>query len=273
MLATEPCTGDTVELDDVEVRTPAGDQLVDPLDLLLEPGDTLVITGRSGSGKTTLLRSLAQLWPYCSGTLRRPDGANETMFLSQLPYVPLGDLRAVVSYPASPGDIPDADCSGRWPMWRWAISSFGSTRCRTGPRSSPPASSSVSRSPASCSPNRKRSSSTRPRRHSMKVWNSRCTSCCEPGCRHHRRQRQPPPHRRAASRTASGASRRGRVAARPGGRRRTRSGLTFRWRNRAGQFPAWKRSRRPSIGATRSSRRHCGWPERGRSARYASLSR
>ena len=69
----------------------------------------MVITGRSGSGKTTLLRSLAQLWPYCSGTLRRPDEANETMFLSQLPYVPLGDLRAVVSYPAAPGDIPDTE--------------------------------------------------------------------------------------------------------------------------------------------------------------------
>jgi putative ATP-binding cassette transporter len=31
------------------------------------------------------------------------------MFLSQLPYVPLGDLRAVVSYPTAVGDIPDAD--------------------------------------------------------------------------------------------------------------------------------------------------------------------
>jgi putative ATP-binding cassette transporter len=31
------------------------------------------------------------------------------MFLSQLPYVPLGDLRAVVSYPAPPGEIPDRD--------------------------------------------------------------------------------------------------------------------------------------------------------------------
>ena len=29
------------------------------------------------------------------------------MFLSQMPYVPLGDLRAVVSYPASAGEIPD----------------------------------------------------------------------------------------------------------------------------------------------------------------------
>src|SRR5699024_7679570 len=32
-----------------------------------------------------------------------------TMFLSQLPYVPLGDLRAVVSYPAAAADIPEAD--------------------------------------------------------------------------------------------------------------------------------------------------------------------
>ena len=31
------------------------------------------------------------------------------MFLSQLPYVPLGDLRAVVSYPGEPGDIPDGE--------------------------------------------------------------------------------------------------------------------------------------------------------------------
>jgi putative ATP-binding cassette transporter len=29
------------------------------------------------------------------------------MFVSQLPYVPLGDLRGVVSYPNSSGDISD----------------------------------------------------------------------------------------------------------------------------------------------------------------------
>ena len=96
-----------VELDDVEVRTPDGKQLINPLDLRLHQGDTLIVTGRSGSGKTTLLRSLAQLWPYTSGTFRCPDGPDQTMFLSQMPYVPLGDLRAVVSYPSEPGEIPD----------------------------------------------------------------------------------------------------------------------------------------------------------------------
>ena len=107
VLATAASPDGSVQLDGVEVRTPAGKQLIDPLDVHLDHGDSLVITGPSGSGKTTLLRSLAELWPYTSGTLRRPAGDNETMFLSQLPYVPLGDLRAVVSYPGAPGAIPD----------------------------------------------------------------------------------------------------------------------------------------------------------------------
>lgn len=109
-LLVKPSVNGAVDIDGVEVRTPDGDQLIDPLDLHLSEGDALVITGPSGSGKTTLLRSLAQLWPYASGTFRRPGNstaANQTMFLSQLPYVPLGNLRAVVTYPFSAGDIPD----------------------------------------------------------------------------------------------------------------------------------------------------------------------
>ncbi len=105
-LTTLPSSDGSLELDDVEVRTPDGTRLVDPLDIRLGAGEGLVITGGSGSGKTTLLRSLAQLWPFTSGTLRRP--ADETMFLSQLPYVPLGDLRSVVSYPAVAGEFDDA---------------------------------------------------------------------------------------------------------------------------------------------------------------------
>jgi len=106
-LETVSSTDGSVELRRVEVRTPSGAQLVDPLDLRLEPGEGLVITGASGTGKTTLLRSLAQMWPYTSGTLIRPLDGHQTMFLSQLPYVPLGDLRTVVSYPANSGEISD----------------------------------------------------------------------------------------------------------------------------------------------------------------------
>ena len=104
--ATDSTDG-RVELDDVEVRTPDGRQLIEPLDLSLERGDALVITGASGSGKTTLLRSLGRLCPYASGAIRYPIEENATMFLSQMPYVPLGDLRTVVSYPNETGSITD----------------------------------------------------------------------------------------------------------------------------------------------------------------------
>ena len=85
-LTALPSVDGSVELDDVEVRTPAGVRLVDPLDMRLDPGESLVITGSSGAGKTTLLRSLAQLWPFTSGTLRHPE--NDTMFLPQTPVCP-----------------------------------------------------------------------------------------------------------------------------------------------------------------------------------------
>jgi len=106
-ILVKPSRDVAVELANVEVRTPAGDRLIEPLDVALERGSSLVISGQSGSGKTTLLRSLAELWPYASGTLSCPAGDNATMFLSQLPYVPLGTLRTVVCYPNSPDDIAD----------------------------------------------------------------------------------------------------------------------------------------------------------------------
>jgi putative ATP-binding cassette transporter len=108
-VTTADCVDGTVELEKIEVRTPDGTQLINSLDLRLGIGDTLVITGKSGTGKTTLLRSLAELWPFTSGTLTRPCGPNETMFLSQMPYVPLGDLRAVVSYPCEEGELEESE--------------------------------------------------------------------------------------------------------------------------------------------------------------------
>lgn len=112
-LLVKPSLDGTVSIEGVEVRKPDGDPLIAELDVNLKVGDALMIAGRSGSGKTTLLRSLAQLWPYASGTLRRPDAAPDaapaTMFISQLPYIPLGDLRSVVCYPLSADDVPESD--------------------------------------------------------------------------------------------------------------------------------------------------------------------
>ncbi|TQR83588.1 ABC transporter ATP-binding protein/permease [Mycobacterium hodleri] len=105
-LAVGVSAGGGVEIDDVAVLSPTGESLVDGLAVRLAAGGSLVITGRSGTGKTTLLRSLAELWPYASGTVRYPTTAG-AMFLPQLPYAPLGDLRTVVCYPAVSESLGD----------------------------------------------------------------------------------------------------------------------------------------------------------------------
>ena len=88
------------------VRLPDDRPLVEDLDVDLTAGDTLLVTGRSGSGKTTLLRGLADLWPFTEGTVRRPQG-RESFFLAQQPYVPLGSLRAGLTYPAAADTLAD----------------------------------------------------------------------------------------------------------------------------------------------------------------------
>jgi vitamin B12/bleomycin/antimicrobial peptide transport system ATP-binding/permease protein len=98
--------GDGLEVRDLTVRLPDDGVLVDDLDLRLTAGDALLVAGPSGSGKTTLLRSFADLWPYADGTVRRPLG-DDALFLSQQPYVPLGDLRTALAYPGPATGIDD----------------------------------------------------------------------------------------------------------------------------------------------------------------------
>ena len=55
----------------------------------------------SGSGKSTLFRAIAGIWPFGSGRIRVPRGA-QVMLLPQRPYLPVGSLLAAVSYPGLP---------------------------------------------------------------------------------------------------------------------------------------------------------------------------
>lgn len=95
-----------IQISNVDVRRPDGVVLIDDLDLRLVAGEALVIKGASGSGKTTLLRTLSQIWPYADGSMTAPAGT-DTLFLSQIPYLPLGDLRMAVAYPAAVEDIDE----------------------------------------------------------------------------------------------------------------------------------------------------------------------
>jgi putative ATP-binding cassette transporter len=80
----------------VTVSLPDGTKLLDHANLLLTPGHSVVLTGRSGAGKTTLFRALAGIWPFGSGGVQTPA---HSFFLPQRPYVPLGTLRHVITYP------------------------------------------------------------------------------------------------------------------------------------------------------------------------------
>ena len=99
----------TLAVDDVEVRLPDGETLLRGLDFTLEPGEALLVRGPSGVGKTVLLQTIAGLWPFGSGQARLPCDRPDVMFVPQLPYLPLGDLRTVVSYPLEPGVVTDTE--------------------------------------------------------------------------------------------------------------------------------------------------------------------
>ncbi len=82
------------------VRTPANAVLVDHLDFALSRASSILIRGQSGIGKTTLLRAIAGLWPYVDGKVIRPL-EEQSLFLPQKPYLPLGTLRSALHYPAA----------------------------------------------------------------------------------------------------------------------------------------------------------------------------
>lgn len=102
----QPQPGPAPALHDVRLVTPGGRPIVAMATLQVQPGDRLLITGPSGSGKSTLFRALAGIWPHGTGTVIHPEQG--VLFLPQKPYLPVGSLRACVSYPAQANAFSDA---------------------------------------------------------------------------------------------------------------------------------------------------------------------
>ena len=100
-------TGETggLEIDRVAVRLHNGKTLIADAALRAEPGESVLVTGKSGTGKSILLRAIAGLWPWGSGTILLPKGA-EVAFVAQRPYLPSGTLRSVLCYPLPPDALP-----------------------------------------------------------------------------------------------------------------------------------------------------------------------
>src|SRR3546814_11941462 len=71
-------------------------------------GGRVRIVGESGAGKSTLFRAVAGLWRWGSGTIRVPE-PDSMMFMPQRPYLPLGTMRAAITYPDAPNAFPAAE--------------------------------------------------------------------------------------------------------------------------------------------------------------------
>ncbi len=99
--------GAALALKDVDLLLPGGRPLMQGVDLTFRRGDNALISGPTGSGKSTLFRAIAGIWPFGRGEISMP-AHGRVLFLPQKPYLPIGTLREVVSYPNLPGAVDDA---------------------------------------------------------------------------------------------------------------------------------------------------------------------
>src|ERR1700730_11508237 len=90
-------------LNDLSVALDDGTAVVAETEVVIEPGERLLVAGESGTGKSTLVRAIAGLWPWGDGSVNfHPD--RRLFMLPQRPYVPSGTLRRAVAYPGGVED-------------------------------------------------------------------------------------------------------------------------------------------------------------------------
>ena len=144
-------------------------------DLVLEPGHSVVITGRSGSGKSTLFRALAGIWPFGHGQRAAPGRALPVPAAAALH--PAGHAAARGHLSASARRLQSrGHRAARWRMPGLASSFRGWMTTSTGRSSCPAASSSGSRWRARCWRSRTGCSWTRPPPASIRRPKPICTA-------------------------------------------------------------------------------------------------
>jgi putative ATP-binding cassette transporter len=92
----------------VDLDLPDGQPLLKDVETNIGKGESVLLTGPSGAGKSTLFRAIAGIWPFGRGRITLPPDAR-VLFLPQKPYLPIGTLRDVVSYPMREAGATDAE--------------------------------------------------------------------------------------------------------------------------------------------------------------------
>ena len=98
----------SIEVKDLSFLAEGGIQLLDGINLSLQPGEQLALVGFSGSGKSTLAQCVGQLYKYTGGhillggeevaDLSKKDMINNIGFVSQTPFTFEGTIKDNVLY-------------------------------------------------------------------------------------------------------------------------------------------------------------------------------
>ncbi len=97
-----------VTFENLEIATTGGCTTLSERHVEIALGDRVLVVGEPGTGKTALFLAIAGLWPWGAGRIALPQ-SDGVMFMPREPYVPLGTLRAVLSYPAPENAYSDEE--------------------------------------------------------------------------------------------------------------------------------------------------------------------
>jgi len=89
---------DRIEFRNVTIHTPDGRLLVNALNLELQVGCNVFVSGANGAGKSSMFRVLAGLWSPREGSVLVPP-QTQMFYVPQRPYMVTGSLRDQVTYP------------------------------------------------------------------------------------------------------------------------------------------------------------------------------
>jgi putative ATP-binding cassette transporter len=106
-ISIRPSPDACVHLCGLRIAQHDGKLMIDDSDVVIRPGEKVLVRGESGSGKSTLIRAIAGLWPWGGGEILIPEHARVS-FIPQKPYFPLGSLRDALLYPHPQADVSRA---------------------------------------------------------------------------------------------------------------------------------------------------------------------